>query len=318
MKLNVCIAALMAFSTPALAQDFSLAPNFGQTTLTAGFSPDPYTVDIIAGGDVDASQSPGASGCVGMISNAPDFRLTYEAGGLPLHIFAAAASDVGLVVNTPDGSWACDDDSGGNLNPALTFSSPASGNYDIWVSAVGENSSGAATTLSISELIPSDDGNGPGDFSSNDGNGNNFSSDANNSGSGFDMSLEPTYATLNLAAGFEPDPQIVEVVSGGDNDASSLGAGCVGWGATAPDIRVNYEAGSLPLTFLAMSETGDTALAINLPDGSWVCDDDSAGDLDPVVKIDNPQSGQYDIYITSVDTPSSRYEAVLAVSELVE
>ena len=51
-----------------------------------------------------------------------------------------------------------------------------------------------------------------------------------------------------------------------------------------PDIDLNYSAGSYPLTISAESST-DTALLINLPDGTWVCDDDSGGNADPMVRM---------------------------------
>ena len=74
--------------------------------------------------------------------------------------------------------------------------------------------------------------------------------------------------------------------------------------------------GDFPLAFLAAGE-GDVALAINLPDGSWVCDDDSAGDFDALVVLQAPQSGQYDIYVTHVGDMEVNPSAVLAITETI-
>ena len=41
-------------------------------------------------------------------------------------------ADTTLVVNKPDGSWICDDDTN-NRDPAISMTSPMSGQYDIWV-----------------------------------------------------------------------------------------------------------------------------------------------------------------------------------------
>lgn len=109
------------------------------------------------------------------------------------------------------------------------------------------------------------------------------------------FSRNPSFGTLNLQSGFVPDPRVVPVTAGGRLDASTLGPGCLGSVANAPDVRVNYTAGSLPLIFYVASSE-DTTLVINGPDGQWYCNDDTNG-LNPVVRFNNPGSGQYDIYI---------------------
>ena len=36
-----------------------------------------------------------------------------------------------------------------------------------------------------------------------------------------------------------------------------------------------------------------------LPDGTWIADDDSGGKLNPLIKLEKPKSGQYDIWVGS-------------------
>lgn len=43
------------------------------------------------------------------------------------------SSDTSMVVNAPDGSWYCSDDSGDSIDPMVDFPSPADGLYDIWI-----------------------------------------------------------------------------------------------------------------------------------------------------------------------------------------
>lgn len=137
MKIGMGAAvAVMLLGTAACAGgsgylDPTAAPSFGQVTLSAGFTPDPYTVEIVAGGDLDASSLGG--GCVGGIAGVPDFRLTYRAGDYPLSFAAISGVDATLVINGPDGRYYCDDDSGGEGDPFLTFDRPQSGVYDVWV-----------------------------------------------------------------------------------------------------------------------------------------------------------------------------------------
>ena len=119
-------------ATGSATLDYNLTPTFGGVELVSGFQDDPFTVSITAGGSVDTSTELG-SPCLGFVASAPDFRLLYTAGQYNLRMFFTGESDTTLVVNAPDGSWYCDDDSGGNLHPLLNFIDPLDGQYDIWV-----------------------------------------------------------------------------------------------------------------------------------------------------------------------------------------
>lgn len=145
----IAAALVAAVAGPVAAQDFSRAPNYGNRSLSAGFTPDPIVINLQAGGDRSASNI--ASSCRGYISNAPDFRVNYSAGSFPLIISVNSSADTTLVVNGPDGRWYCDDDSGEGVNPSLRFGRPMSGQYDIWV---GTYSSGSLrpASLYISEV----------------------------------------------------------------------------------------------------------------------------------------------------------------------
>lgn len=147
LALAVASAAMLA--ADASAQNFGLNPNYGSVSLSSGFTPDPYTVQITSGGNIDAGSTIGGA-CRGMITDAPDFRLNYNAGSFDLYVSAVSTGDTTLVVNGPDGQWYCDDDSGGNLNPAMMFDGPMSGQYDIWIGSFGGGNHTA--TLRISEL----------------------------------------------------------------------------------------------------------------------------------------------------------------------
>ncbi len=144
-------AAAVAAAYPATAQDYNLRPNYTTLTLRAGFRPDPHTVQLQSGGNIDSAGAISRS-CRGFISNAPDVRLVYSAGSLPLIISVASDADTTLVVNAPDGRWYCDDDSGvSGLNPMVRFNNPLSGRYEIWVGTYGSGRLNTAT-LAVSEL----------------------------------------------------------------------------------------------------------------------------------------------------------------------
>jgi hypothetical protein len=152
VRLLVATAAIAsAVVGTAAAQDYSLNPNYGVVNLNGGFSPDPYVVNVQSGGSIDTAQSIGGA-CRGFVSNAPDVRLNFTPGSLPLILSVAASADTTLVVNAPDGSWYCDDDTGTNgLNPMVRFNQPRQGQYDIWIGTYG-NASLQPAQLNISEL----------------------------------------------------------------------------------------------------------------------------------------------------------------------
>lgn len=144
--------AVTAFAAPAAAQPLnpSAPANYGEVTLNSGFDNDPRVVTLRAGGDINANTA--GSRCSGFVTAAPDYKLNYNAGSLPLIISVAADSDTTLVINGPDGRWYCDDDGGVNgSNPAVRFNNAQSGRYDIYVGTYRSGASQPAR-LHISEV----------------------------------------------------------------------------------------------------------------------------------------------------------------------
>lgn len=294
----VAAASLAALAAPAFAQDVSAPPTYGSVNLSAGFTPDPYTARITSGGQYSAQNISGS--CRGWIANAPDFSVTYQAGSFNLTLGANSSSDTTLIVNDPYGNWYCDDDSGDGLNPLLTFTNPASGRYDIWIGSYSQGDY-ADATLSISELGQVSSGGG---YSS----GPSYGS--------IDFSLPANFGSVSLRAGFTPDPYRVNIVSGGNIQASQARSGCAGWVSAAPDFELHYTAGSsLPL-ILSAASSSDTTILVNDPNGNWHCNDDggNAG-LNPALTFHNPGSGTYDIWIGSY-RQGENANASLSISEL--
>ncbi len=137
---------------PAAAQNrpnWSADPIFDTVNLEAGFTPDPTTRTVAAGG----SDAFTLGTCSGFITNsAPDIDLNWTGGESTLTISAASATDIILIVYTPDGRWLCDDDSAGNLNAKLTFRNAAAGNYNIWIGTAAATDARPAAILGFSEL----------------------------------------------------------------------------------------------------------------------------------------------------------------------
>lgn len=293
-------AALVSMAaTPAYAQTLNTGASgsYGQVRLRSGFTPDPHQTTLNAGGPVDASTR--GESCTGNVASRASFSLRYRAGELPLIISAQSDADTTLLIRAPDGSFHCDDDSAGGLNPVVRFDTPRTGRYQIWVGRFGGAAEAAPATLSISEIaapaVETASGEAP------------------------DFTLDPAFGSIDLTSGFLPDPHTVSIAAGGSLAASNLGvAGCVGSIASAPDFRVNWTAGSgaLPLIFSVASES-DTTLVINDAGGNWVCDDDSGNaGLNPSITFNQPASGQYDVWVGTYSSDAGLPPSTLHVSEL--
>ncbi len=124
-----------------------------------------------------------------------------------------------------------------------------------------------------------------------------------------DFSTDPTYGEVTLEIGFEPDPHSIEVIAGGDTHVSI--AGCTGHVlTTAPDVRLQYSAGEnfeegfpLPLS-IYVSSLEDTVLFVNMPDGEWLCNDDTQA-TNPAITLAEPMEGQYDIWVGTYNADSN-------------
>jgi hypothetical protein len=279
-------AAVLLCLSSASAQSPPPGTRIGHSaTLVTGFEPDPYTETLTAGGDYPARTL--SEMCLGFFATQrPDFTLRYTASDLPLYISVASNKDTTLLIRAPDGNTYCDDDSGEGVNPIIALSSPRSGDYRIYIGRIWDTDRQLQATLRISEIpvnvqwtyaqaIPRRPEPPPRP----------------------DYSLAPTFGSVALSGNFSTYSH--NILAGGDIDTSGLGAGCVGFVARAPDFRITFTArsgGEFPLIF-AVRSSGDTMLLINDPSGRWRCDDDSGGGRDPSIRIENPSSGQYDIWV---------------------
>jgi hypothetical protein len=123
--------------------------NFGGQALSPGFSPDPLSVPVVSGGNIDASRLP--NGCAGWITSQPDYIVHLTGPSHHLRFYALSSADTTLVINAADGSWQCNDDSYGGLNPTVSIAQAPAGQYDVWV---GSYQSGvqAQAVLHVTEL----------------------------------------------------------------------------------------------------------------------------------------------------------------------
>lgn len=128
-----------------------------------------------------------------------------------------------------------------------------------------------------------------------------------------DVSASPTFGDLELDEGFEPDPVEVALTAGGTIVPAVNGCD-FGFVAEAPDVDLYYTTSGASTLYISAIGADDTTLLVNLPDGSWVCDDDGFGDGDPIVVVPNAEDGLYDIWVgTYGEEP---VDASLFISEI--
>ncbi len=272
----------------------TVGPSYGSTEITGGFADDPFFMEMTAGGPVDVSSILGTTctgNATGFVNSKPAFRVDYTASNYPLTFFFynMDEEDTTMVVQAPNGQYYCDDDSAGLLQPAVTFQTPASGSYYVWLGTYSQDNYAwgwlliTETDMRAQEVADAVQGNQPSSTGS------------------LDYTLAPAYGAVTLQSNFMPDPQTLDMLAGGSVDVySAVGSACQGsaggYAAAAPDLRLNYTAGSYPLRIFFVSDA-DTTLIVSDPAGRWYCNDDAAGTLNPMIEFNPPTSGQYDIWV---------------------
>ncbi|SMY07849.1 peptidase S1 [Flavimaricola marinus] len=127
-----------------------------------------------------------------------------------------------------------------------------------------------------------------------------------------DWQGRPYFGTVELYAGFSPDPYVRNVTAGGTNDLARCGLNAAGYVTSRPDFDLYWRGSSSQMT-IAIEARADAVLLVNAPDGSWHYSDDYRG-TNPAITFYNPQEGLYDIWIGSYDG-SRRNPARLVFTE---
>ena len=95
------------------------------------------------------------------------------------------------------------------------------------------------------------------------------------------------FGTVNIHAGFSPDPRVVSGEAVGEVDARSVHRKCRGWISEVPDYLVEADTAFFQLYVLGRSRE-DVSLVVRKPDGRVLCNDNRYGSRDPMVRGDFP------------------------------
>jgi hypothetical protein len=215
--------------------------------------------------------------CVGFTgTDAPDYVLTLPQGAPLLSLYAMSGTDLVLAARGPGGEWLCNDDSFG-LNPAVSFTDAAPGEYHIFVGAFSPDARGGFNLYAAL------------------GNPNWDSAQPGPGGAALGFEEEPLVGRIGFGPQTRVDPRLIFDVLPSDVPAFDLGQGCAGYiTPDRPDIVISAEPG-LPQLMVYMVAEADGTLAVVGPDGTIHCNDDFEG-LNPGVMIPNPQPGDYAVF----------------------
>ena len=274
--LMAAVACLRLFAQAGLDPEGD--PAYGSESLWPGFTPAPFSIELFSGGSNNAAVLKLGDNCLGYVATEPDFAVELADEFAQVTLLVDSKLDTTLIVNTPNGSWACNDDTNG-LNPAVVLRDAAAGAYQIWIGSYEQDASEIGT-LWITELGPDT---------------------LPTTSTGPDRMQLPTWGEYALAPGFQPPEYGKQVVGGGRNYVPDFvsAEGCAGYVAEAPDFSITLNADFESIWFSAHSPA-NIVLLLNGPNGQWHCNDDFIGS-DPSIGFSNAPAGRYDIWVGGYD-----------------
>ena len=253
-------------------------PRYGAFAFAPGFTPAPFVLDVVSGGDIAVKPLALADNCLGYAATAPDVVVDIAGRFERLTILVASAEDTTLIVNLPNGSWSCNDDTNG-LNPAVVYHGAQPGLYQIWIGSYAPDTYDEAQ-LYISETGPEA---------------------LPTTATGPDPARAATYGMVELAPNFQPSPYTVQILGGGRSRAADFldDPACQGFVSEAPDYSVILSQ-SFTSLYVAVYSPADMTLVINGADGHWYCNDNDIG-VSPGFHFNYATAGVYDVWIGSAE-----------------
>jgi len=288
--------------------------------LAAGYPLDPFIVSLNGGGPIAANTL--AEECTGYVSERPTITVNWSGEAEFVEAFFYSDHDPVLVVETPDGSYLCNDDANDQLlDPVVQIDAPAAGEYKIWVGSYDEaqlipgvlvlttrpevnlgtfDLGGLVKRPAITEnLVESEDVDRPSAPTTTITGTARLTASVAATVTANTLSAESLPFTASVAvsgtiAAFE-FPQEDDVICNGLLEAT-------------PSATFNWEGADASLHIFFESDT-DATLYVAGPDGQVFCNDDSVDDeidnddievelnLNPMVTIENAAPGTYTVYV---------------------
>lgn len=285
------------------------------------FHPDPYITTVLTGNTTNVTDY--AANCLGSVSEANDFSLTWLGEETSLYIGAISQANIGLLILEVSGvgtqsqieSVHCRD-ADETSTPELLIPVHSGVRYVVMVSNVlGANPTSAYLFIGRKELQLDVFATY---YSTYNSDTQPTTPPSNPADVGLNLNGTPNYGQVTIASGFQPDPMMQTIASGGPIDVNGLGiSGCYGWAAPNPDYRITLTTNSnLLRLFFVGSNNVDTTMIVHTPGNQWVCNDDSFFTTNPTVDIQNAVAGVYDIWIANYEAGLSD-SGTFYITELV-
>ena len=252
-------------------------------TLTGAqlLSPQAYVAQV--GGEHSVSECPQIDGW-GYANEAPSFTLFMsQMDGYTFSAETASDCDPTLIMRDAFGQWSFNDDGPNGLQPLLQVEGSAlNGRVDIWVGAFGGSTcQGTITFQTVSAAPPAPPPGGQ-------------------SGGCPTPGMQGVPVTTTGSALYSPTDYVT--TAGGTQLLSDCGLPISGRGYVNAQPNFSFflsgmqEYGRLEIEGEASC---DTVLLARTPDGQWHFDDDSNGNLNPLLELTNTaaMNGQLDIWV---------------------
>lgn len=111
--------------------------------------------------------------------------------------------------------------------------------------------------------------------------------------------------SVMLSSGFLPGPYQRAVTASASRAASSISSSCTGYIGAQPTFQLNWSESSSQFPIFVTSSS-DTTLLAKDPSGRFHCNDDwTSGDIDPMVRFNNPTPGIYSIWVGKYESGGS-------------
>jgi len=252
------VAFAAAFLALSSGPDVDGIPRRGVLELDT--SPTPAPVSLAITGEHRVSDF--ASGCHGYVESQPVVTVRNLAAR-EVRVWTEGSTDFVLLVHSEDGRVYCDDDSGEGMNARLTLDLPA-GDHNVWVGTFGNGAHANATLHVDGQTLD---------------------------GAGLHLDGEPSLQTVRVAG---VDRHVIDGPTSGDVPARLAQEGCLGFVPRQPQVDLDVRA--LGEAQIVARAEEDLVLLVRRPDGTFICDDDGAGNLDPRL-VENLQLGHYQVWV---------------------
>lgn len=239
---------------------------------------------VASGGPLPVANTPG--GCAGHVTTYPTIVFEATAPFPHFQLTVESDGDTTLLVQAPDGSYSCNDDTF-STDPSITLAAAQAGTYRVWV---GSYSAGTMHngTLRVSSQPYTPPGHAqvqPQPPPTPRGT--------------LDPNLPPRSGSVTVVRRVPRDPARIQLTSGGaemvDRNAYP---GCLGWASREPTYNIDLQQARSYMQLWVRSAGADTTLIVRHPDGTFTCNDDCEN-LEPMVELIDPQPGVYSVWVGS-------------------